>query len=347
MKHELSLNTRHCLRVAMATMIAIIIGHVFAIPKAYWLTISALVVLQPSIGATLLRAKQRSISTLVGVLIGAMITILTHQLFWLTALIGLFSLFLGVYFSSKDYLKTIFFLSILVMIMMGLFATNIWQFVFYRFFDTLLGVIIGFVLSLILWPVSAKSLLQQDFLKLIQHYRQLSNAIFDQFISFSHEGQLAIGRSRVEIYADIKLAKQHFEDMQHELDLLNIKRATGFAVVTLFEKFRMTSFAINSISSARERLPAGMIAYLGELKHAVDKLLGQYEFLLMQKKLTTQIGLNFIPSSRLPVFPQEERSLEFMFLQHNIFHLENELNHLYHACRQFLMPANDEAMRVV
>lgn len=347
MKLALSPNARHCLRIAVATLIAIVIGHVFAIPKAYWLTISALVVLQPSIGATLLRAKQRSVSTLVGVLIGAMLTILMHQIFWLTALIGLFSLFLGVYFTSKNYLKSIFFFSILVMIMMGLFATNIWQFVFYRFFDTLLGVAVGFTLSLVLWPVSAKSLLQQDFLKLIKHYRQLSHAVFEQFISFSPEGQREIGRSRVEIYADIKLAKQHFEDMQHEFDLLNMKSATGFAVVTLFEKFRTTSFAINSISNSTEKLPAEMITYLSELKHAVDKLLGQYEFLLTQKKLTTQLALNFIPSSRLPVFPSEQQSLELMFLQHNVFHLENELNHLYHACRRFLMPVSDEAMRVV
>lgn len=347
MKLALSLNSRHCLRVAVAMVIAIIIGHLFLIPKAYWVTISALVILQPNIGATLLRAKQRSVSTLTGVLVGAMLSILMHQLFWLTAVVGLGCLFFGVYFSSSNNVKAIFFFSVLVMIMLGVFSTNIWQFVFYRFFDTLLGVAIGFTLSLVLWPVSAKSLLQEDFAALVMQYRQLSNLILEQFLSFNRQGQLKIGRCRVEIYGHLKSAKQHFEEVQHEMDLFSVKRATGFAILSLFEKMRTTLFAINSVSSSAEKLSPAMVAYLGELKQAVDKLLGQYEFLLQQKKLTTSMGLNFIPSNRLPAFPPEKQSLELLFLQHNIMHLENELNHLYHACRRFLLPANHEALRVV
>ena len=78
MQLKLSLKSQHALRVAIATALAILISRWLIMPRSYWVTISALVIVQPNIGATFLRAQQRSISTLLGVLIGCFISKYTY-----------------------------------------------------------------------------------------------------------------------------------------------------------------------------------------------------------------------------------------------------------------------------
>ena len=336
MQLKLSLKSQHALRVAIATALAILISRWLIMPRSYWVTISALVIVQPNIGATFLRAQQRSISTLLDVLIGAMLVILIHQILWLTALLGLISLFLGIYFFQMNYVKVIFFFSVLLMLIFGLYAPNIWQFVFYRFFDTLLGVGIGFMASLLLWPVSAGRVLRQDLIQTIKNSQPLVDLVFSQLVAFSLEEQMQIGESRVAVYQNLQLAKQHFEDMRHEFALLTVKRAAAFAIISTMEKMRLTLYAINSVSASEEKYSHELKIYLKAFRLSINKLLCQYVGLLEKSAVDSTIGLYFIPSDRFPSFPVESLSSEQSFLKYNLLHLELELNHLYYACRRFL-----------
>jgi uncharacterized membrane protein YccC len=66
-----SLIVRFALRVAVVTTIAVALSELLELKHGYWLTITAIVILQPYTGVTLTRAVQRVLGTVLGALIAA------------------------------------------------------------------------------------------------------------------------------------------------------------------------------------------------------------------------------------------------------------------------------------
>ena len=58
-----SLVLRHALRVAIVTAVAVWLAGALHLPRGYWVTITAVIILQPYTGATTLKAVQRVIGT--------------------------------------------------------------------------------------------------------------------------------------------------------------------------------------------------------------------------------------------------------------------------------------------
>ena len=65
---------RHALRFAVVTAIAVVVFWVFPKPFGYWVPLTVTVVLKPYAGMTLVRTVQRSIGTILGILVGVMLT---------------------------------------------------------------------------------------------------------------------------------------------------------------------------------------------------------------------------------------------------------------------------------
>lgn len=71
---------RYALRVAVVTAVAVLIGRVFDLKRAYWITITVIVILQPYTGATTVKALQRVIGTVVGGVLTAVLGAYFHEL---------------------------------------------------------------------------------------------------------------------------------------------------------------------------------------------------------------------------------------------------------------------------
>jgi uncharacterized membrane protein YccC len=74
-----SLISRFALRVAVVTTIAVALTSVLQLKKGYWLTITAIVIVQPYTGVTLTRAVQRVIGTVLGALLAAALGAYFHD----------------------------------------------------------------------------------------------------------------------------------------------------------------------------------------------------------------------------------------------------------------------------
>lgn len=74
-----SLVLRHALRVAIVTAVAVWLAQAFHLPRGYWVTITAVLILQPYTGATTLKAVQRVIGTVVGAILTAALGALFHD----------------------------------------------------------------------------------------------------------------------------------------------------------------------------------------------------------------------------------------------------------------------------
>ncbi|MEO5816868.1 MAG: FUSC family protein [Gemmatimonadaceae bacterium] len=74
-----SLIVAFALRVAVVTTIAVAVTNVLDLKRGYWLTITAIVILQPYAGVTLTRAVQRVLGTVLGALIAAALGAYFHD----------------------------------------------------------------------------------------------------------------------------------------------------------------------------------------------------------------------------------------------------------------------------
>jgi uncharacterized membrane protein YccC len=74
-KHKMDL--RHALRVALAAAVSFSLATAFDLPQGYWAVITAIVVVQTSIGGTLTASRDRLIGTGVGAATGALIALVT------------------------------------------------------------------------------------------------------------------------------------------------------------------------------------------------------------------------------------------------------------------------------
>ena len=74
-----SLTLRHALRVGIAAAVAVAFGASLHLPRGYWITVTAVFILQPYAGATFQRGLQRMVGTVLGGLLAAGITAVVHD----------------------------------------------------------------------------------------------------------------------------------------------------------------------------------------------------------------------------------------------------------------------------
>ena len=63
----------HSIRTAIAATLSLAIARLFGLPEAYWAAIATLVVMQSTLGATLLLSIERIAATALGALVGALL----------------------------------------------------------------------------------------------------------------------------------------------------------------------------------------------------------------------------------------------------------------------------------
>jgi uncharacterized membrane protein YccC len=71
--------SRHALRVGVTVALAVGLTHLFALRRGYWVTLAAAVILQPHLPATLSRAIQRVLGTVVGGVLAALLLARVHD----------------------------------------------------------------------------------------------------------------------------------------------------------------------------------------------------------------------------------------------------------------------------
>ncbi|WP_067171008.1 FUSC family protein [Microtetraspora niveoalba] len=142
---------RHALRVALGTLIAMLI-IVFAKP-AYpqWLAITVLVTIQPTYGETIAKAGGRTLGTAVGGLAAAMILLVApHR--WPLAIMIAVAAFLAFSMAGARFAYWITFLNMFVLLLIDFQVPQRPQLAGARIGLTILGAVIALACTRLLWP---------------------------------------------------------------------------------------------------------------------------------------------------------------------------------------------------
>jgi uncharacterized membrane protein YccC len=138
-------------RLAVTLMVAETAVQLLPLTRSYWVLLTVAVVLKPDLGSVFARGVQRTLGTVVGVLIGAAVVTLVPEGPWLLVPVAFFSL-LFPFGASRNYGMLSTFITPLVLILIDFGGASLSGVAADRLLDTAIGAAIVFVVGYLLWP---------------------------------------------------------------------------------------------------------------------------------------------------------------------------------------------------
>jgi len=140
----------HSIRTAIAATISLAVARLFGLPEAYWAAIATLVVMQSTLGATLLISVERIAATALGALAGAFLaTWFPGDLFVFATAVFVLGLLCAAFRMEKTaYRYASITLGIIVLIPRSNAA---WIVALHRFFEVSVGILVALALVAV-WP---------------------------------------------------------------------------------------------------------------------------------------------------------------------------------------------------
>jgi uncharacterized membrane protein YccC len=140
----------HSIRTAVAATISLAVARLVGLPEAYWAAIATLVVMQSTLGATVLISVERIAATALGALAGALLaTWFTQNSFVFTAAVFVLGLLCAAFRMEKSaYRYASITLAIILLIPR---ASAAWVVAFHRFFEVSVGIVVALALAAV-WP---------------------------------------------------------------------------------------------------------------------------------------------------------------------------------------------------
>ncbi|HTJ27943.1 MAG TPA: FUSC family protein [Candidatus Limnocylindria bacterium] len=148
-----SADLRHAVRCAVTVCAVVLVTHALRVPFAYWMAMAAVLVQQPSIATTWLRAVERVVgSTLGGALAAALGLVLHSTLALIAAVFPLAALTMAV--RSINYSLFVLFLTPLFVLVVDITQPGVNELTLagVRALNNLAGGVIALVACLVLWP---------------------------------------------------------------------------------------------------------------------------------------------------------------------------------------------------
>lgn len=165
---------RYALRTAIVATLALFISKVFEIPHGYWLPFTVMIVVQPYFGATLKKALDRVLGTILGVVFGGLILLLPPE-FHAKEILLVVCPVLMVYFLRTQYSVATFFISLFLVALFAAentFNTNV---IIVRALSTIGGAALAVVGEFALLPTWDKKWLPR-------HIAEAINANYNYFL---------------------------------------------------------------------------------------------------------------------------------------------------------------------
>jgi len=142
----------HAVRTTVAAVGSLLIARLCKLPEAYWAAITAMIVMQSTLGAALAISKQRLIGTALGAAMGALFATYARQN---VAVFGAGIFLCGVIFAVLHMERSAYrYAGITLAIIMLVARTQpAWVIAIHRFIEISLGIAAGLLLTAV-WPES-------------------------------------------------------------------------------------------------------------------------------------------------------------------------------------------------
>jgi len=140
----------HSARTAVAALVSLAVARAFRLPEAYWAAITALVVMQSTLGAALEVSRTRFAGTALGALVGALVAAYFPQsiLVFAVVVFGIGLLSAALHLDRTAYRFASITLAIIMLVERNKPA---WVIATHRFVEVSVGIVVALALTAI-WP---------------------------------------------------------------------------------------------------------------------------------------------------------------------------------------------------
>ena len=166
---------KHAIRISASLSVAFVLQHLLQLPQGFWLLQTVLFVCQPSFSETRKRLIQRSVGTLLGILLGYPIIMLINGTF-AQVLLLIFSAFLFFNYLRTNYGLAVIFITLFVMFLFNLLTGTGMDILPARIGETLLGCGLSILAITFIFP----DWQFQRFPALVSHLLMLNGRYFKQ-----------------------------------------------------------------------------------------------------------------------------------------------------------------------
>jgi uncharacterized membrane protein YgaE (UPF0421/DUF939 family) len=140
----------HAARATVAAVASYLVARLFHLPEAYWAAMSALIAMQPALGAALPISARYFVGTGIGAAVGAVTTAYFGGSVWVFGmavfLVGILCTALRVERAAYRYASVT-----LVIVMLVTRSPSVWSVAIHRFLEVSVGIAMGLLLSEF-WP---------------------------------------------------------------------------------------------------------------------------------------------------------------------------------------------------
>ncbi len=259
---------RFALRVGLITAAAVALTAALDLKRGYWVTITAVMILQPYTGATSVRAVQRVLGTVVGGMLTAGLAALFHDPLAIFALVFVFAL-LSVALLPLNYAAFSVFLTP-TFVLLAEASTGDWHLAGVRILNTVLGGGLALLGSQLLWPSPESERLPGYLARTITALRQYLALVVQRFDDRSEDASRALREARRQVGLAILNAEESFQR------LLGEHRGPVEAlapVMTLLTYTRRFTASIAALALSRHSVDAVPAEALAPFARAADAAL--------------------------------------------------------------------------
>lgn len=143
-------------RLILCLGVADTVGQMLGLERSFWVVLSVAVVMKPDFGSVFARAVQRTLGTLVGVAIGAVVVALVPFGTWMLIPVAVFAFMLPISI-RRNYGMLATFVTPLIVLLLDMIHHNAQTLVEYRLIDTAIGCAIVLLVGYLPWPSTWRS----------------------------------------------------------------------------------------------------------------------------------------------------------------------------------------------
>jgi uncharacterized membrane protein YccC len=246
-----SLVGRHALRLAVGVLAAHVLSTALGLRRGYWMSVTTAVILQPYTGATVHRALQRVLGTVIGVLIAGALTWAVHGPIAVVAVLAtLCVLTLAIRPMGYGY-YTLALTPLFLMIAEG--TRNEPHLIGARLLNTVLGGLVAFAAGALLWPDWEGDTLSE----VIAHAMDAAGAYVRAALTTSVDQADAARRTLGLANSNAEVALQRVLTDRRSSDAL---AASGVGLVTFLRRIAHTTSAVSSLRDSTDLGPFAAMA---------------------------------------------------------------------------------------
>jgi uncharacterized membrane protein YccC len=192
-------SAKQAAKTAIAGIVSLYLTKLFHLPEGYWAPITALIVMQSNVGATLNASRTRLAGTAVGAVVGG----LCAALFGMSTL-G-FALAVAIAFFVCDLLhladsQRLATVTVAIIMLIG-HTNSAWVIALHRFSEVALGILIALLVSLTLWPNHARRSVRQGLADTLLKFGPLYRSVMR---AYRGEGPTSVETLMSEVSAQIR-----------------------------------------------------------------------------------------------------------------------------------------------